>query len=168
MSRDKDWSAGKSINIQQCNERFIWLSVTFNSHFTIHLLGIFSKITLSHNIFCRQWAAQVIACPARFFYNQTTVQSPKLPLVFFFSGLLGICWKASRIGERTSPYVAMACTAMAFHVLFLKSWFIWHDLRALISVLEVADRGESIFALLCFLALTLPFKLLKSLPHCTF
>ena len=36
-------------------------------------------------------------------------------------GLRGLCWKASRIGERVSPYVAGACVAMAFHVLFLKA-----------------------------------------------
>mmetsp|Transcript_112468 Transcript_112468/g.220450 ORF Transcript_112468/g.220450 Transcript_112468/m.220450 type:complete len:83 (-) Transcript_112468:80-328(-) len=36
------------------------------------------------------------------------------------SGLTGLCWKASRIGERISPYVAGACVLMAFHVLFLK------------------------------------------------
>lgn len=35
-------------------------------------------------------------------------------------GLYGICWKASRIGERLSPYVAGACVIMAFHVLFFK------------------------------------------------
>jgi hypothetical protein len=36
------------------------------------------------------------------------------------TGLIGLCWKASRIGERISPYVAGACVLMAFHVLFLK------------------------------------------------
>lgn len=36
------------------------------------------------------------------------------------SGLKGFCWKASRIGERLSPYVAGACIVMAFHVLFFK------------------------------------------------
>ena len=36
------------------------------------------------------------------------------------SGLIGLCWKASRIGERVSPYVAAACLLMAFHILFLK------------------------------------------------
>lgn len=35
-------------------------------------------------------------------------------------GLRGLCWKASRIGERLSPYVAGACVVMAFHVLFFK------------------------------------------------
>jgi hypothetical protein len=36
------------------------------------------------------------------------------------NGLTGLCWKASRIGERISPYVAGACVLMAFHILFLK------------------------------------------------
>ena len=36
------------------------------------------------------------------------------------NGFYGIAWKASRIGERLSPYVAIACVLMAFHVLFLK------------------------------------------------
>lgn len=35
-------------------------------------------------------------------------------------GLYGICWKASRIGERLSPYIAAACVVMAVHVLFIK------------------------------------------------
>lgn len=35
-------------------------------------------------------------------------------------GLYGFCWKASRIGERLSPYVAAGCIVMAIHILFLK------------------------------------------------
>mmetsp|Transcript_1065 Transcript_1065/g.1759 ORF Transcript_1065/g.1759 Transcript_1065/m.1759 type:complete len:95 (-) Transcript_1065:203-487(-) len=35
-------------------------------------------------------------------------------------GLTGLCWKASRVGERLSPYVAGACAVMAFQILFLK------------------------------------------------
>eukprot|EP01038_Epipyxis_sp_PR26KG_P007669 gene7669-10435_t len=35
-------------------------------------------------------------------------------------GLRGICWKASRIGERLSPYVCGACFIMAIHLLFIK------------------------------------------------
>lgn len=34
-------------------------------------------------------------------------------------GMYGIAWKASRIGERLSPYIAVACLVMAVHVLFL-------------------------------------------------
>ncbi|RLN66420.1 hypothetical protein BBJ28_00016534 [Nothophytophthora sp. Chile5] len=33
-------------------------------------------------------------------------------------GLGGLCWKASRIGERKSPYVAGALVIMAVHTLF--------------------------------------------------
>nr|CCA21670.1 conserved hypothetical protein [Albugo laibachii Nc14] len=33
-------------------------------------------------------------------------------------GLSGLCWKASRIGERKSPYVAGALILMALHTLF--------------------------------------------------
>ena len=33
-------------------------------------------------------------------------------------GLMGICWKASRVGERISEYVAVCCVIMAIHVLF--------------------------------------------------
>lgn len=36
-------------------------------------------------------------------------------------GLRGLCWKASRIGERVSEYVAVACVVMAFHILFFKA-----------------------------------------------
>lgn len=36
------------------------------------------------------------------------------------SGLKGICWKASRVGERLSPYIGAACVVMAFHLLFIK------------------------------------------------
>ncbi len=36
------------------------------------------------------------------------------------SGLKGMCWKASRIGERCSPYVGIACVVMALHLLFFK------------------------------------------------
>ena len=35
-------------------------------------------------------------------------------------GILGFCWKASRIGERKSEYVGLACVIMAVHVLFFK------------------------------------------------
>lgn len=35
-------------------------------------------------------------------------------------GLLGIAWKASRIGERLSPYIGAFCIIMAVHVLFIK------------------------------------------------
>jgi hypothetical protein len=33
------------------------------------------------------------------------------------SGIRGACWKASRIGERLSPYVSVVVAAMAFHIL---------------------------------------------------
>ena len=36
------------------------------------------------------------------------------------NGIKGICWKASRIGERLSPYIGSACIVMAFHLLFVK------------------------------------------------
>lgn len=36
-------------------------------------------------------------------------------------GLRGLCWKASRIGERLSPYVAGICVVMAFHILFIRT-----------------------------------------------
>ena len=36
------------------------------------------------------------------------------------AGFYGFCWKASRIGERLSPYIATACFVMAFYTLFLK------------------------------------------------
>mmetsp|Transcript_29859 Transcript_29859/g.41022 ORF Transcript_29859/g.41022 Transcript_29859/m.41022 type:complete len:80 (-) Transcript_29859:133-372(-) len=35
-------------------------------------------------------------------------------------GLMGLCWKASRIGERLSPYVCLACVLMAFYLLIIK------------------------------------------------
>ena len=36
------------------------------------------------------------------------------------AGVKGFCWKASRIGERLSPYIGVACFVMAFHLLFIK------------------------------------------------
>ena len=36
------------------------------------------------------------------------------------TGLRGLCWKASRIGERTSPYVSGACLLMAVHLILFK------------------------------------------------
>mmetsp|Transcript_267 Transcript_267/g.364 ORF Transcript_267/g.364 Transcript_267/m.364 type:complete len:85 (-) Transcript_267:329-583(-) len=36
------------------------------------------------------------------------------------TGLTGLCWKLSRIGERLSPYVSASCVLMALHVLFIK------------------------------------------------
>ncbi|CAM9146020.1 unnamed protein product [Ascophyllum nodosum] len=33
-------------------------------------------------------------------------------------GLRGVCWKASRVGERLSPYVSASLLVMAVHVLF--------------------------------------------------
>ena len=35
-------------------------------------------------------------------------------------GLRGSAWKLARVGERLSPYVAVACCAMAFTLLFLR------------------------------------------------
>lgn len=34
-------------------------------------------------------------------------------------GFLGTFWKFARIGERLSPYVALACVFMAVHCLFI-------------------------------------------------
>ncbi|VDO23074.1 Uncharacterized protein BM_BM354 [Brugia malayi] len=33
-------------------------------------------------------------------------------------GFLGVFWKCARIGERLSPWIALACFSMAFVVLF--------------------------------------------------
>lgn len=33
-------------------------------------------------------------------------------------GFLGVFWKAARIGERLSPYVAVSCVVMSFSLLF--------------------------------------------------
>ncbi|KAJ3619328.1 hypothetical protein MTP99_005017 [Tenebrio molitor] len=35
-------------------------------------------------------------------------------------GLMGTFWKCARIGERKSPWVAVACLVMAFSVLFVR------------------------------------------------
>ena len=35
-------------------------------------------------------------------------------------GLTGFAWKAARVGERLSPWVAVACVVMAVHVLFFR------------------------------------------------
>ncbi|XP_052014860.1 protein kish-A-like [Apodemus sylvaticus] len=34
------------------------------------------------------------------------------------TGLLGIFWKCTRIGEHKRPYVAVCCIVMAFSILF--------------------------------------------------
>ena len=34
------------------------------------------------------------------------------------TGLRGMFWKAARIGERLSPWVAASCLVMAFHTFF--------------------------------------------------
>jgi hypothetical protein len=36
-------------------------------------------------------------------------------------GFSGLFWKAARVGERLSPWVATACVVMAVHVLFIKA-----------------------------------------------
>ena len=35
-------------------------------------------------------------------------------------GMRGTGWKFARIGERLSPYVAIACCVMAVHLLFIR------------------------------------------------
>lgn len=35
-------------------------------------------------------------------------------------GVAGIAWKFARIGERLSPWVALSCLLLAFHMLFIK------------------------------------------------
>jgi Protein of unknown function (DUF1242) len=39
---------------------------------------------------------------------------------FQHSGLNGVAWKAARIGERMSPWVAASCIAAAFFILFVR------------------------------------------------
>ncbi|RKO86994.1 hypothetical protein BDK51DRAFT_18339, partial [Blyttiomyces helicus] len=34
------------------------------------------------------------------------------------TGLLGLFWKAARIGERLSPYVSLWCIGMALRIMF--------------------------------------------------
>ncbi|KAJ3023803.1 hypothetical protein HKX48_000937 [Thoreauomyces humboldtii] len=34
------------------------------------------------------------------------------------SGVLGLFWKAARIGERMSPYVSVCCVVMALRLMF--------------------------------------------------
>ena len=33
------------------------------------------------------------------------------------TGVRGFCWRASRVGERASPYVAVSLAAMAVHIM---------------------------------------------------
>mmetsp|Transcript_8181 Transcript_8181/g.16310 ORF Transcript_8181/g.16310 Transcript_8181/m.16310 type:complete len:95 (+) Transcript_8181:36-320(+) len=35
-------------------------------------------------------------------------------------GVFGLWWKAARIGERLSPWVAVGCVCMAIHALFIQ------------------------------------------------
>lgn len=46
--------------------------------------------------------------------------SPDTGSINRHEGLLGFCWKASRIGERKSEWVGAACFVMAVHILFFK------------------------------------------------
>lgn len=46
--------------------------------------------------------------------------SPDTGSINRHEGLLGFCWKASRIGERKSEWVGLACMVMAVHILFFK------------------------------------------------
>ena len=50
-------------------------------------------------------------------YNATTKRSF---LDDHKRGVLGIAWKFARVGERLSPWVALACVAMAVHTLFMR------------------------------------------------
>ena len=53
-------------------------------------------------------------------YNSKVAQSGGDGYGIRHDGLLGICWKASRVGERLSPYVSAACIGAAIYVLFIK------------------------------------------------
>mmetsp|Transcript_21794 Transcript_21794/g.32595 ORF Transcript_21794/g.32595 Transcript_21794/m.32595 type:complete len:87 (+) Transcript_21794:117-377(+) len=58
--------------------------------------------------------------PAIFDVTPEPGSTPPKQLHQQHTGMLGICWKFSRIGERLSPYISGALVIMAFHVLFLK------------------------------------------------
>lgn len=69
----------------------------------------------------------LIICTATFarsmyptIFDSAPTQDSQGNLLQKHHGVRGICWKASRVGERLSPYIAVACVCMAFHVLFLK------------------------------------------------
>jgi len=63
------------------------------------------------------------------FLCSTTYIRSMRPTIFFnkndqpnqHTGLLGFCWKCSRIGERLSPYVSAACILSAIYILFIKA-----------------------------------------------
>jgi hypothetical protein len=40
------------------------------------------------------------------------------PVHYHRDGMMGFCWKLSRIGERLSPFVGASCLIMAVYVLF--------------------------------------------------
>jgi len=48
----------------------------------------------------------------------TYVKLMRPQLLTHKTGFKGLFWKAARIGERLSPWVAVACIAMGFSILF--------------------------------------------------
>ena len=46
--------------------------------------------------------------------------NPNSPVISKRTGVPGMCWKFSRVGERLSPYVSAACFGLIIHLLFLK------------------------------------------------
>ena len=67
---------------------------------------------------------RVARCSDTVGYPQALLSTPWIPsclliyLCDFAGRLLGIFWKAARIGERLSPWVSGCCVAMAISVLF--------------------------------------------------
>jgi hypothetical protein len=63
----------------------------------------------------------LLICSAAFVRSATlNAQTGQSFLDEYKKGFTGIVWKAARIGERLSPWVAVCCVIMAVHVLFLR------------------------------------------------
>ncbi|KAG7344503.1 DUF1242 domain containing protein [Nitzschia inconspicua] len=54
------------------------------------------------------------------FDSRSKPRDPSKPVHHDRDGVLGFCWKLSRIGERLSPYVGAACLFMGLYVLLFK------------------------------------------------
>ena len=63
----------------------------------------------------------LLICTSAFVRATTTsTQTKSSFLDNFKKGAVGLPWKAARIGERLSPWVASSCVIAAIYVLFIK------------------------------------------------
>jgi hypothetical protein len=54
------------------------------------------------------------------FQNDTNPNRQRLQAHHHRDGMMGFLWKLSRVGERCSPYISVACILQALNILFWK------------------------------------------------